>query len=71
MSSRTVMPRTRITARTRSMLAEEYSEATPVPAEALAAVGATMHKVLMLDFGVLKSRYPFDSKWTARQIQTA
>lgn len=35
----------------------------------MAAMGAAMRKVLMLAFGVLKTRQPFDPNWAARQVQ--
>ena len=35
----------------------------------MAAVGAAMRKVLMLAFGVLKTRQPFDPNWASRQVQ--
>jgi transposase len=34
----------------------------------MAAVGAAMRKVLMLAFGVLKTRQPFDPNWASRQV---
>jgi hypothetical protein len=35
----------------------------------MAAIGAAMRKVLMLAFGVLKTRQPFDPNWASRQVQ--
>ena len=33
----------------------------------MAALGAAMHKVLMLAYGVLKNRYAFDQEWHKTQ----
>jgi transposase len=35
----------------------------------MAAMGAAMRKMLMLAFGVLKTRQPFDPNWASRQVQ--
>jgi transposase len=37
----------------------------------MAAVGAAMRKVLMLAYGVLKTRQPFDPNWAGRSGQSA
>jgi transposase len=35
----------------------------------MAAMGAAMRKVLMLAFGLLKARQPFDPNWASRLVQ--